>query len=155
MPAGEKIEVTPLVGLRDVFEKDLRVAARRHLHSGLPLCAACREFLVGKTHVEPACGHVQLYQQSRCRACGSEALVHRAASGRGRVHSFSVVHRAPGPAFKDDTPYAVLLVDLEEGPRMISTYTGGSPDEVTFDMNVMLVCERIDDSTTLPRFRRA
>jgi len=66
-----------------------------------------------------------------------------------------VVHRAPGPAFKDDTPYAVLLVDLEEGPRMISTYTGGGPDDVTFDMPVMLVCERIDDVTTLPRFRRA
>jgi hypothetical protein len=49
----------------------------------------------------------------------------------------------------------VLLVDLEEGPRMISTYTGGSPDDVTFDMNVMLVCEQIDDTTTLPRFRRA
>jgi uncharacterized OB-fold protein len=66
-----------------------------------------------------------------------------------------VVHRAPGPAFKDDTPYAVLLVDLEEGPRMISTYTGGEPDDVTFDMDVVLVCERIDDTTTLPRFRRA
>ena len=38
---------------------------------------------------------------------------------------------------------------------MISTYTGGSPDDVTFDMNVMLVCEQIDDTTTLPRFRRA
>jgi hypothetical protein len=101
------------------------------------------------------CRDVQYYQQGICRHCGSENLTHRAASGRGRVHSFSVVHRAPGPAFKDDTPYAVLLVDLEEGPRMISTYTGGSPEDVTFDMNVMLVCERIDDTTTLPRFRRA
>jgi hypothetical protein len=70
------------------------------------------------------------------------------------VHSFSVVHRAPGPAFKADTPYAVLLVDLEEGPRMISSYTGGGAEEVTFDMEVMLVCEQIDDNTTLPRFRR-
>jgi hypothetical protein len=38
---------------------------------------------------------------------------------------------------------------------MISTYVGGKPDDVTFDMNVMLVCEKIDDGTTLPRFRRA
>ena len=66
------------------------------------------------------CGHVQFYQQSICRLFGSEALEHRAASGRGVVHSFSVVHRAPGPAFKQDTPYAVLLVELAEGPRMIS-----------------------------------
>jgi uncharacterized protein len=101
------------------------------------------------------CRHVQYYQQGMCRHCGSESLSHRAASGRGRVHSFSVVHRAPGPAFKADVPYAVLLVALEEGPRMISTYIGGKPEDVTFDMDVVLVCEPIDDSTTLPRFRRA
>jgi hypothetical protein len=101
------------------------------------------------------CRHVQYYQQGMCRQCGSEDLSHRAASGRGKVHSFSVVHRAPGPAFKDDVPYAVLLVDLEEGPRMISTYVGGKPDDVSFDMDVALVCEPVDDQTTLPRFRRA
>ena len=101
------------------------------------------------------CRHVQYYQQGMCRQCGSENLRHRAASGRGKVLSFSVVHRAPGPAFKADVPYAVILVDLEEGPRMISTYVGGKPDEVTFDMDVMLVCEQIDDNATLPRFRRA
>jgi uncharacterized protein len=100
-----------------------------------------------------ACGHVQLYQQSRCRACGSDALVHRAASGRARVHSFSVVHRAPGPAFKADTPYAVLLVDLAEGPRMISGYSGDDPSEVDFDMEVELVCEADGDGRVLPMFR--
>ena len=101
------------------------------------------------------CRHVQYYQQAMCRQCGGDNLVHRAASGRGKVHSFSVVHRAPGPAFKADVPYAVLLIDLAEGPRMISTYTGGEPGEVTFDMDVMLVCEKLDADVTLPRFRRA
>lgn len=101
------------------------------------------------------CGHVQYYQQAFCRNCGSAELTHRAASGQGTVHSFSVVHRAPGPAFKDDVPYAVLLVELDEGPRMISTYTGGPADEVTFDMRVALVCEPISDTISLPRFRKA
>jgi uncharacterized protein len=101
------------------------------------------------------CKHIQYYQQAICRACGSEKLAHRAASGRGKVHSFSVVHRAPGPAFKSDIPYAVLLVELDEGPRMISTYIGGSPEEVTFDMDVVLVCEEVSEHVTLPRFRRA
>lgn len=101
------------------------------------------------------CGHVQYYQQAICRACGRENLVHRAASGRGKVYSFSVVHRAPGPAFKADVPYAVILVELEEGPRMISTFTGGSPDEVTFDMDVVLTFETVSDEITLPRFKRA
>jgi len=101
------------------------------------------------------CKHVQYYQQALCRACGSERLTHRPASGHGKVHSFSVVHRAPGPAFKADVPYAVLLVELREGPRMISTYVGGDPAEVTFDMDVTLVYEHVSDEITLPRFRRA
>jgi uncharacterized OB-fold protein len=101
------------------------------------------------------CGHVQYYQQAICRACGGEHIEHRAASGRGKVHSFSVVHRAPGPAFKSDVPYAVILVELEEGPRMISTFTGGSPESVTFDMDVVLTLEQVSDEITLPRFRKA
>jgi len=102
-----------------------------------------------------ACGEVQYYQQAICRRCGGEDISHRAASGRGKVHSFSVVHRAPGPAFKADVPYAVLLVELDEGPRMISSYVGGPPGEVTFDMDVVLVCEPISDDIALPRFRKA
>lgn len=101
------------------------------------------------------CGNVQYYQQGICRNCGGEHLVHRPASGRGTVHSFSVVHRAPGPAFKGEVPYAVLLVELAEGPRMISTYTGGTPEDVTFDMDVILVCEPVSDGIALPRFKRA
>ncbi|MGK2900768.1 MAG: Zn-ribbon domain-containing OB-fold protein [Burkholderiaceae bacterium] len=99
------------------------------------------------------CGHVQFYQQVHCRQCGSEQLTHRAASGRGIVHSFSVVHRAPGPAFKQDTPYAVLLVELAEGPRMISSLIDGDPMAVQFDMPVELVCEAVNDQVVLPRFR--
>lgn len=102
-----------------------------------------------------ACGHVQFYQQAICRHCGSERLERRAASGRGRVHSFSVVHRAPSPAFKGDTPYAVLLVELEEGPRMISSLIDGDPMKVTFDMPVVLVCEPVSEAISLPRFRPA
>jgi uncharacterized OB-fold protein len=101
------------------------------------------------------CRHVQYYQQATCRACGGEHLSHRPASGRATVHSFSVVHRAPGPAFRTDVPYAVLLVELDEGPRMLTTYIGGSPDEVTFDMEVTLDLEKVTDQVTLPRFRKA
>ena len=101
------------------------------------------------------CANVQYYQQGMCRRCGAERLEHRPASGRGKVHSFSVVHRAPGPAFKRDVPYAVLLVELEEGPRMISSLTGASPESVTFDMPVELVCEKASDEISLPRFKPA
>ena len=100
-----------------------------------------------------ACGHVQYYQQGICRSCGSDRLEHRAASGRGRVYSYSVVHRAPGPAFKADTPYAVLLVELEEGPRMISSLVGVDPSVVAIDMAVELVFDPVTEHLTLPRFK--
>jgi uncharacterized OB-fold protein len=101
------------------------------------------------------CDHVQYYQQQICRECGGEELIQEPARGHGKVHSFSVVHRAPGPAFKDDVPYAVLLVELAEGPRVISTYTGGAVEDVTFGMDVQLVFEQVSHEITLPRFRRA
>ncbi|MBC5762978.1 Zn-ribbon domain-containing OB-fold protein [Ramlibacter sp. GTP1] len=99
------------------------------------------------------CGHVQFYQQALCRKCLGTDLAHRAASGRGTVHSFSVVHRAPGPAFKQDTPYAVLLVELAEGPRMISSLIDADPMSVAFDMPVELVCDSSNADVVLPRFR--
>lgn len=99
------------------------------------------------------CGAVHYYQQGICRGCGSDRLEHRAASGRGRVHSFSVVHRAPGPAFEGETPYAILLVELAEGPRMISRLTGADPDTADFDLEVELVCVAVDEQITLPCFR--
>lgn len=101
------------------------------------------------------CANVQYYQQGMCRRCGGERLEHRAASGRGKVHSFSVVHRAPGPAFRRDVPYCVLLVELEEGPRMISSLIGADPASVTFDMAVELFCEAVSDEIALPRFKPA
>ena len=66
------------------------------------------------------CGHVQYYQQALCRACGHENLVHRPATGRGKVHSFSVVHRAPGPAFKADVPYDHPVSSLDIVPTALA-----------------------------------
>ena len=99
------------------------------------------------------CGHVQVYQQGLCRHCLSDHLEHRPASGRGRVFSWSVVHRAPGPAFRGDTPYAVLLVDLEEGPRMISALVQGDPHAVHEGLAVELACETVAEGVVLPKFR--
>lgn len=99
------------------------------------------------------CGNIQFYQQAICRKCASECLEHRAASGLGVIHSFSVVYRAPGPAFRSETPYAVLLVELDEGPRMISTLVGADVTDIEFGMQVQLVCEKVSEDISLPRFR--
>ena len=100
----------------------------------------------------PDCGHVQYYQQSICRLCQSPDLEHRQASGRGVIHSYSVVHRSPGPAFRDEVPYAVLLIELEEGPRMISRLIGDDFDKLDFDLPVELETVRVTDDVHLPYF---
>ena len=99
------------------------------------------------------CNHIQYYHQAICRECLGENLVEKEASGRGLVYSYSVVYRAPGPAFKDDTPYAVVLVELEEGPRMISSMVDVAAEDVGFDMKVEMVVEPINAEISLPRFR--
>lgn len=99
------------------------------------------------------CKHIQYYHQAICRECLGENLVEKEASGRGSVYSYSVVYRAPGPAFKDDTPYAVVLIELEEGPRMISSMVDVAVEDVGFDMKVEMVVEPINDEISLPRFR--
>lgn len=99
------------------------------------------------------CGDVQYYRQEMCCNCLSDNVGSFESTGRGTIHSYSVVHRAPGPAFKADVPYAVLLVELEEGPRMISSLVGSDPNEIDMDMKVELVTEKIDDDISLPRFK--
>lgn len=99
------------------------------------------------------CQHIQYYHQAICRECLGENLLEKEASGKGSVYSYSVVYRAPGPAFKDDTPYAVVLIELEEGPRMISSMVDVAVEDVGFDMKVEMVVEPINDEISLPRFR--
>ena len=101
------------------------------------------------------CGHVQVYQRALCGRCLGARVEHRPASGRGRVYSFSTVHRAPSAEFKEDVPYTVVLVELVEGPRMISTLVDAPPETVRIGQAVEIVYDRVSPEITLPRFRRA
>lgn len=101
-----------------------------------------------------ACSKVIFYPRSVCPACMSDDLEWFAASGNGTVHSFVVVHRAP-PGFADDTPYVVALIDLAEGPRMMSRITGSEPASVEVGQAVTVVFESFDEEITLPLFRQS
>src|SRR5882757_209972 len=65
-----------------------------------------------------ACGAKHFMPRYLCPECWSDDLEWVESSGRGRVHSFSVVHRAPTPVHMANAPYVIALVDLDEGPRM-------------------------------------
>ncbi|MBR7744818.1 Zn-ribbon domain-containing OB-fold protein [Phycicoccus sp. BSK3Z-2] len=71
-----------------------------------------------------ACGRRQHYARSVCSQCWSEDLTWVEVAGTGRVHTWTVVHRAGHPAWAGDTPYAVLVVELDAGPRLVTAHEG-------------------------------
>lgn len=88
-----------------------------------------------------ACETAQHYPRGLCTSCGSHDLEMVAASGRGEVFSFTVNHRAPRPAFAENGPYVIALIDLVEGPRMMMNVIGCMPSDVRIGMTVQVVLE--------------
>jgi len=76
-------------------------------------------------------------------------------AGRGKVFSYVVFHRVYHPGFTDDVPYVVALIELEEGPRMLSNIVGIPAEKVACEMPVRLVFDDITAETTLPKFAPA
>jgi uncharacterized OB-fold protein len=85
--------------------------------------------------------------------CSFEGLYWREASGHGVIYSFSIIHQNKSPEFSNDTPYNVALVQLEEGPRMLSSIVDIAPTELHVDLPVSVVFEKVTDRISLPRFR--
>jgi uncharacterized OB-fold protein len=99
-----------------------------------------------------SCGRYHFYPHGACPHCGGTQIAWTEASGRGEVYSFSVVHRAPGPAFKDDVPYVVAIVKTEEGPHLLSRVVGVPPDAVKIGMRLKVKVQKIADGPALPVF---
>ena len=76
----------------------------------VPRCAACDRYFFPP---QPGCPH-----------CGSAAWTLVPTDGAGTLYSWVVVHLPFDPAFADEVPYAIVAVDLDEGPRMIGRFTG-------------------------------
>ena len=99
------------------------------------------------------CGGWVYYPRALCPACHSDRLAWEQASGEGIIHSYTVCHRPAGPAFAGDVPYVVALIDLAEGPRMITTLVTGDPDSVRIGQAVRVVFEDASEEITLPKFQ--
>jgi uncharacterized protein len=99
------------------------------------------------------CGTLRFPWLPGCGACGCQEWETVEASGAGTVFSYVVMHHPPFPAF--DPPYAVGLIELAEGVRMISNITGVPYDKVRIGMPVELEFLRVDADLELPVFRGA
>ncbi|MCM1965471.1 MULTISPECIES: bifunctional MaoC family dehydratase N-terminal/OB-fold nucleic acid binding domain-containing protein [unclassified Streptomyces] len=98
-----------------------------------------------------ACATLRFPWLPGCNTCGSPDWDTVEASGAGTVFSYVVMHHPPFPAF--DPPYAVALVELAEGVRMVSNITGVPYDKVRIGLPVHLEFLRVDEELELPVFR--
>ncbi|TVR12248.1 MAG: Zn-ribbon domain-containing OB-fold protein [Salinarimonadaceae bacterium] len=97
------------------------------------------------------CGRSQFYPGIVCRGCHGSGLVWEESAGRGTIYSFTVVHRAT-PAFRSDAPYALALVDMDEGFRIMANVINCSPESVKIGQHVQIVFEdRGSDSHKIPQ----
>jgi uncharacterized protein len=101
------------------------------------------------------CGAVPAYPRAVCPTCWSSALVNKVSAGRGIVYSFTTQYRPGGAEFADDVPYTLVLVDLEEGFRLLADLRDGRPDSVTVGMPVEAFFDEAGPGLVLPRFRAA
>lgn len=102
-----------------------------------------------------ACGHIRYPIQALCPGCLSDQLEWTEISGRGTVLAVVVYHQAFNAAWKSDVPYNVVLVQLEEGPRMYGNVTGAAGNAVQVGDPVRAVFMPVSDDVVVPRFERA
>jgi len=76
-------------------------------------------------------------------------------SGKGKIYSFVVYHVAFHPAFEQEIPYVVAIIQLSEGPRMESNIIGCKPEEVKIDMPVEVFFEDVTEEIAVPKFKPA
>jgi uncharacterized OB-fold protein len=103
-----------------------------------------------------ACNRPYWYPRRCCPRCWSDETEWREASGRGTVHTYSVIHQNPAPPFSDWCPYAVVLIDLEEGVRIMANWDRTVPlDRLEVGSLVKVTFEQVTGEIALPRVRPA
>jgi uncharacterized OB-fold protein len=102
------------------------------------------------------CNEPIFYPREACPRCFGSQLEWRPSIGHGEVYAVSVQHRPamPMPAFTQG-PYAVVLVELAEGIRMMSNVIGCPANQITVGMPVKVTWEPLSDGRNLPQFEPA
>ncbi|KUH82915.1 MULTISPECIES: OB-fold domain-containing protein [unclassified Mycobacterium] len=99
-----------------------------------------------------ACGRNSLYVRPFCPHCWSEDVRLVPASGRSRLYTWSVIHQNAAP-FDARLPYTVAMVDLEEGPRLMTQLADCPVDRLCAGMELEIDFRESDDGFVVPVFR--
>jgi len=102
-----------------------------------------------------SCGAYVFYPREVCAECLSSDLSWVKVSGKGTVYSYTIAQAPTHPAFAEDVPYIVAIVELTEGPHITTNITGCKPDAVRIGMPVIATFDEVTPDMTLVKFRPA
>ena len=102
------------------------------------------------------CDTAFFYPRMICPDCLEDKIEWFKTSGKGFLYTYMINHRPP-PGFEDEAPYAIAIVQLDEGPRMMTIIVGieNTPENLVLDMPLEVVFEDIVDDMSLPKWRPA
>jgi len=100
------------------------------------------------------CGQNSLYARPMCPHCWSEDVALAPASGRARLYTWTAVHQNAAP-FDTCTPYVVAMVDLDEGPRLMTVLEDCPAESLCADMELAIAFRDDEDGFVVPVFRPA
>ena len=115
-----------------------------------PYWDACKK---GKLKMQQcvACGRFQFYPRIICSICSGDSLEWVTVSGNGTVASFTTIARAVSKAY--EAPYVVALIDLDEGPRMMSSISDSGVNDLKVGSRVRVTFEEWSKDIMMPVFR--
>lgn len=99
-----------------------------------------------------ACGMAHFYPRPFCPKCWSEEVVWEEASGRATLYTYSVVHRNDLPPWPERVPYVAAIVDLEEGPRMMTNVVNCDPGQLRIGMPLRVTFRPETEEFAVPVF---
>jgi len=99
------------------------------------------------------CGQYRYPPGTTCPRCLADDLEWVKVSGRGTVFTWTVFHKVYHPGFAGEVPYAVVAVELEEGPRVTSNLVDCPLEGIRIGMPVEVVFDDVTEEMTLPKFR--
>lgn len=102
-----------------------------------------------------ACGHVRWPPSILCPECHQKETQWIIAGGHGTLYTYAVYHIAYHPGFANDIPYVVAIVELDEGPHLLTNIIDCRPREISCGMNVIVAWEDVTPDITLPKFKPA
>ena len=103
-----------------------------------------------------ACSNVYFPPRPFCPNCASRKVESFVSSRKGKLSTY-IINTRPAPGFEADAPYAIAVVELNEGPRLMTSIVGvaQTPETLPIDAPVEVAFESVSEAISLPKFRLA